>query len=48
MRVSFSFSFLGWGEIESTWYDDNIFSLLYPSGVSDDECGAVGGMKIGR
>jgi hypothetical protein len=37
------FSFLWWGETESTWY----VGLLYRPQMID-ECGAVGGMRIGR
>jgi hypothetical protein len=36
------FSFLGWGETEP------LIGLLYQPRMIDDECGAVGGMKIGR
>jgi hypothetical protein len=37
------FSFLGWGETESTWYVGHSFAW-----VIDDECGAVDGMRISR
>jgi hypothetical protein len=40
-------SFLGWGETESTWYVGH-YDLLYQPRTIDDECGAVGGMRIGR
>jgi hypothetical protein len=40
----FGFSFLGWGETESTWYVGHYLARM----IDDDECGAVGGMKIGR
>jgi hypothetical protein len=41
----FLFSFLWWGETESTWH----VSLLYQFRmIDDDECAAVGGMRIGR
>jgi hypothetical protein len=34
---------VGWGETESTWSQ---FGLLYQPRMIDDECGAVGGMRI--
>jgi hypothetical protein len=40
----FFFSFLGWGETNSTWY----VGLFFQHWMIDDECGAVGEMKIGR
>jgi hypothetical protein len=42
-------SFLEWGETESTLVRRPLFDLLYqPRMIDDDECGAVGGMRIGR
>jgi hypothetical protein len=38
------FSFLGWGETESTWY----VGLLYQPRMIYDECGEVSGMRTGR
>jgi hypothetical protein len=38
----------GWGETEYNWYVGHLFGLLYQPQVIDDECGAVGGMRIGR
>jgi hypothetical protein len=46
--TSFSFSFLGWGETESTWYVGHLFGLFYQPRTIDDECGVVGWMRIGR
>jgi hypothetical protein len=44
MELFFSFfSFLGWGETEPT----NCLITSIPA-PDDDECGAVGGMRIGR
>jgi hypothetical protein len=37
------FSFLEWGEPECTWY-----VCQYLAWMIDDECGAIGGMRIGR
>jgi hypothetical protein len=37
-------SSFGWGEAESTWY----VGLLYQLRTINDDCGAVGGMIIGR
>jgi hypothetical protein len=43
------FSFLGWGETESTWYSRPLIGLVYqPQTIDDYECGAVGGMRTGR
>jgi hypothetical protein len=39
----------GGGESESTWYVGHCWPILpAPDDIDDDECGAVGGMKIGR
>jgi hypothetical protein len=38
--------FLRWGETESTWYVGHYSAL--DDDDDDDECGAVGGMRIGR
>jgi hypothetical protein len=35
---------VGWGEIESTWYVGQYLTLE----LDDDECGALGGIRIGR
>jgi hypothetical protein len=48
-RDNFIVSCLRWGENESAWYVGPLISLLYQSGtVDDDDCGAVGGKRIGR
>jgi hypothetical protein len=45
----FFYFFSGWDETESTWYVRPLFGLSYqPWVINDDECGAVGGMRIGR
>jgi hypothetical protein len=43
-------TFLGWGETEPTWYIRRPLSDLFyqPRMIDDDECGAVGGIRIGR
>jgi hypothetical protein len=46
---SFSFfSFLGWRETESTWYVGHYWPIVPARLIDDDECGAAGGMRIGR
>jgi hypothetical protein len=46
-NVSFFFSFLGWGE--STCYIGHYWPIVpAPDDDDDDECGAFGGMRIGR
>jgi hypothetical protein len=42
LPISF-FSFLQWAQTESTWY----VGLLYQPQMIDDECVAVGGVRIG-
>jgi hypothetical protein len=47
-QVGFFLSFMGWGE---TWFylvRRRLTGLLRQHRVIDDECGAVGGMRIGR
>jgi hypothetical protein len=39
-----SFFYSYWDEIESTWYCGN----YWPKMIDDSDCGAIGGMKIGR
>jgi hypothetical protein len=39
--------FLGWGDTEPTRYYRH-FRLLYQPQMVNDECGAVGGMRICR
>jgi hypothetical protein len=46
--VSFSFSFLGWGETGVHLVRRPLTGLLYLLRIDDDECGTVGGMRIGR
>jgi hypothetical protein len=41
----FSFNFVGCGEAESTYYVGVFYPFLM---IDEDECGAVGGMRIGR
>jgi hypothetical protein len=41
----FFFSFSGWGE--SIWYVGDCWPIV-PARIIGDECGAVGGMRIGR
>jgi hypothetical protein len=43
--VIFFFSFLGWGK---TVVRRPLIGLLYQPRMIDDECGTVGGMRIGR
>jgi hypothetical protein len=43
INLVFFFSSLGWGETESTWYVGH-----QPRKIDDDECGAMGGMRIGE
>jgi hypothetical protein len=47
MKRSFFSSFLVWGETVPL-VRRPIIGLLYQPRVIDDECGAVGGMRIGR
>jgi hypothetical protein len=48
-RIFCFFSFMGWGETESTRYCGHCFGLLYQLRMrDDDDCGAIGGMRIGR
>jgi hypothetical protein len=42
----FYYIFLGWGETESTWYVGHYLASDDDDDV-DDECGVVGGMRIG-
>jgi hypothetical protein len=47
LRLKFNFCcFLGWGEAESTLVRRPLIGLLYQPQMIDDECGAVGGMRI--
>jgi hypothetical protein len=39
------FIFLGWGETEPIWY---VTGLMYQPRTIDNECGAVGGIRIAR
>jgi hypothetical protein len=48
LQVRMQMYFLGWGETGSTWYRWPLFGLLYQPRMIDDECGVVGGMRIGR
>jgi hypothetical protein len=43
----FFFSFSGWGEAESIRYVGKYLAYLYQPRMIDDECGVVGGMRIG-
>jgi hypothetical protein len=36
------------GETESTWYCGQSGLLYQPQMIDDGDCGAIGGMKIGR
>jgi hypothetical protein len=48
-RCQASFSFLGWGETESTWYVVQYLAYCTsPGWYSIYECGVVSGMRIGR
>jgi hypothetical protein len=43
------FNFLGWGDTEVHLVHRPLSGLLYqPRMIEDDECGAVGGMRIGK
>jgi hypothetical protein len=46
-QPDFLFSFLGWGETAHL-VRRPLIGLLYQPRMIDDECGAVGGMRIGR
>jgi hypothetical protein len=39
---------LEWDETESTWYNRPLIDLLYQPQMIYDECGAVGGLRIGH
>jgi hypothetical protein len=40
--------FLEWGQTESTWYVGKYLAYCTSPRMVDDECGVVGGMRIGR
>jgi hypothetical protein len=48
LPTCFSFSFLRWGETCVHLVRRSLIGLLYQPRMIDDECGAVGGMWIGR
>jgi hypothetical protein len=43
-----SILFFSWAETESTWYCGHCFAYCTSSRLYDDDCGEIGGMRIGR
>jgi hypothetical protein len=49
LKASFFCLFFGRGETKSTWYVGHYMAYCtQPRMIDDDECGAVGGKRIGR
>jgi hypothetical protein len=44
----FLFNFLRCGGTESSYVRRPLIGLLYQPRIIDDDCGAIGGMRIGR